>query len=61
MHEQLFITAERLLPKYGGIAQFALFQATLLHEELPPDEELNILFEEWLKAREKNREDWGNV
>lgn len=52
MHEQLFITAERLLPKYGGIAQFALLQATLLHGELTADyDELNILFEEWLKVR----------
>ena len=52
MNEQLFETAKRLLPKYGGIAQFALFQATLLHGELPPDDALNREFEEWLEERE---------
>lgn len=53
MNETLFETAERLLPKYGGIAQFALFQATLLHGQIEPwSEDLVKKFEKWLEERE---------
>lgn len=51
-NEELFKTAERLLPKYGGIAQFALFQATLLHEHFDPwTTNLVVDFEKWLEER----------
>jgi hypothetical protein len=49
MHDELFKTAERLLPKYGDVPDLALIQATILHNfETPWTPELVDEFKQWL-------------
>lgn len=53
---EVFETAERLLPKYGGIPWLALNQATLLHMDKGGPRWSPVLtekFEEWLEARKE--------
>ena len=49
MNDELFETAERLLPKYGMIPELALIQATILHNfETPWTKELVAEFKQYL-------------
>lgn len=49
----LFETAERLLPKYGNVAMFAINQASLIHLDLgvPFSMKLSQEFEAWLDKK----------
>lgn len=51
--EDLFKTAERLLPKYGNVAMFALNQATLRIEEFGEVYSMKLAqeFEAWLDKK----------